>query len=72
MSKERLYLINLRKNKKLSQEKVAKLLNITGSYYGMIEQGVRTPSLALAQKISSFFGKSMEEIFFNNQNNSVL
>lgn len=53
----------------LTQQEVAIRLKITTSHYGFIENGTRTPSLKLAKKISSYYGKSIEDIFFGNQNN---
>jgi len=61
---QRIELIYLRKQNQLTQEDVAKSLNITTSYYGMIEQGVRTPSLELAGRIATFFKTKVESIFF--------
>ena len=47
-------------------------INITVSYYGMIEQGVRTPNLELAVAIADLFGKPVREVFFDQQNNKML
>ena len=63
-------LIECRKNKNwLQRDVVEKLseelkINISESYYGMIEQGVRTPSLSIAMAISSLFKVEINEIFF--------
>lgn len=51
----------LRGNK--TQNDIAKQLSITTSHYGFIENGIRTPSLKLAKKISDLFDKSIDEIF---------
>lgn len=65
-------LINVRKQKGWLQKNVVeKLLNdygisITESYYGMIEQGVRTPSLDVALAISALFDMEPSKIFLNN------
>ena len=56
----------LRKNNNWTQKEVAKKLNITTSYLGMIETGVRTPSLDIAYKIAKLFNTSIEKIFFVN------
>lgn len=69
---ERRKLIKLRTDKGLKQKDVAEALNITTSYYGMIEQGKRTPNLELARMIAQYFEKSIEEIFFNDTNNFLL
>ncbi|WP_053995600.1 helix-turn-helix transcriptional regulator [Lysinibacillus macroides] len=64
-------LITLRKNKGwLQKDVVEKLKNdyniiISESYYGMIEQGVRTPSLKVAHAISELFGVITTKIFLN-------
>ncbi|BAB04065.1 helix-turn-helix transcriptional regulator [Halalkalibacterium halodurans] len=54
-------LISFRKGKNWSQQDVVDLLkvrydvSITESYYGMIEQGVRMPSLTVAIAVSHLF-----------------
>ncbi|PRX40899.1 helix-turn-helix protein [Planifilum fimeticola] len=47
-------------------------INITISYYGMIEQGVRTPNLELALAIADLFEKPVRKIFFEQINNEML
>ncbi|WP_406944520.1 helix-turn-helix transcriptional regulator [Halobacillus sp. SY10] len=65
-------LIQYRKNKKWSQKRVVEELStkhgikITDSYYGMIEKGVRSPSLKLAVSIAKIFKVRPENIFLNN------
>ncbi|UOY92873.1 helix-turn-helix transcriptional regulator [Ectobacillus sp. JY-23] len=72
MIKKRFKLIQLRKDANLFQKDVVYRLesqygiSITESYYGMIEQGVRTPSLEIALAISKVFDKSPEYIFFGD------
>lgn len=69
MVKRREKLINLRKEKELIQKNVVFLLEakhgikISESYYGMIELGVRTPSLNIALAISEIFDSNPNEIF---------
>lgn len=76
--KQRKSLINLRKNRKLTQKEVVNELEqlygikITVSYYGMIEQGVRTPSLELAIAIAGLFNTNVEDIFFEQSPNKML
>lgn len=66
-------LISLRKDCNWKQKDVVVKLKekydieITISYYGMIEQGIRTPKLELAIAISSLFDKTPEEIFLNTK-----
>ena len=51
------YLIEIRKNKNYTQAIVAEKLNITESYYCLIESGERQKTLALdmAQKLADIF-----------------
>lgn len=61
----------------LQEDVVAKLkdiygLEITVSYYGMIEQGVRTPRLELALAIANLFDKEPGDIFFSQYPNKTL
>ncbi|ATW28420.1 hypothetical protein DCMF_06935 [Candidatus Formimonas warabiya] len=66
-------LVELRKQKgkelgiRLTQEKVAAQLNISRSFYNMIETGDRNPPLLLAKKIADFFEVGVEEIFFHDE-----
>lgn len=53
----------LRAQSNLTQKAVANAVGITTSYYGMIELGVRKPSLSLAMDLARFFDTSVEEIF---------
>lgn len=65
-------LIECRKNNGWLQKDVVKQLserfniNISESYYGMIEQGVRTPSLHIALAIAQLFDAEPSEIFLDN------
>lgn len=74
----RFQLIHLRETYDMTQKDVVKHLKetcdvtITESYYGMIEQGVRTPSLKIAVAISKVFNTNLEYIFFNNEHNELL
>ncbi|MGY4689302.1 helix-turn-helix transcriptional regulator [Salibacterium sp. K-3] len=71
-------LIEARKKLGLTQKDVVSNLHketgieITESYYGMIEQGVRTPSLKLALPLSKIVREDPESIFFNNEHNKKL
>ena len=72
MKNKRDFLINLRKKEGWLQKDVVEKLSsefgvsITESYYGMIEQGVRTPSLNVALAISELFKITPSEIFLDN------
>lgn len=65
-------LVEFRKDKGWSQKKVVQELEskysikITGSYYGMIEQGVRSPSLKLALAIANLYNTRPEKIFLTS------
>lgn len=65
MIQKREKLTKLREKNNFTQCQVAEKIGVTTSYYGMIEQGVRTPALDIAKNISDFFCKSIEEIFFD-------
>ena len=57
---------DLRKEKGLRRDVVAKDLGITLSYYGMLETSTRKPSLPIAIKIAKYYGKPVEQIFCCN------
>lgn len=65
-------LVEYRKSKNWLQKDVVEHLskefniNISESYYGMIEQGVRTPSLHVALAIAALFEVDPSDIFLNN------
>lgn len=54
----------LRANRKISQEDLAKLLNVSRQTINAIEREKYDPSLPLALKIAKVFNKKVEEIFF--------
>jgi len=56
-------LVLLRGNK--TREEVAADLKISCSALGMYEQGNRIPRDEIKIKIASYYGKSVEEIFFS-------
>lgn len=62
---DRLNLKELRIEKGLTQEEVAKAIGISTSYYGMIEIGRRKSTLKVAKKIANFYEKTIDDIFFN-------
>lgn len=53
----------LRKSQKLSQQKLALMVNVERSYLAKIEGGKRNPSLECIEKISKGLGLSLEEFF---------
>ncbi len=52
----------LRKQKNMTQEELAEKIRVTGSYVGFIEQGLRHPSLATADKIARVLGVKLSEL----------
>jgi putative transcriptional regulator len=61
--KMRKFLIWLRKSKNLTQQQVADDLGISRGFYGMIENGIRNPTLELAQRIAEYFDTDVRKIF---------
>ncbi len=53
----------LRKERGLNQDELAKILRVSRQTISSIENGKYNPSLELAFAISDFFQKSIEEIF---------
>ncbi len=54
----------LRAERRLSQEDLAKLLDVSRQTINVIEREKYDPSLPLALKIAKVFNKKVEEIFF--------
>lgn len=65
-------LLRLRLDAQQTQENVAESLGISQQAYQMIETGKRQPKMALAKKIADHFGKTVDEIFFSENNNVTL
>ncbi|MGI6678547.1 MAG: helix-turn-helix domain-containing protein [Dehalobacterium sp.] len=57
---------------RITQQKVANSLRISRSHYNMIETGDRDPSLRLAKNIADFFEVSIDEIFFQENEDPVV
>lgn len=57
-------LIKLRGNE--TQDKVARELGISRSTLGMYEQGERVPRDEIKIKIANYYGKTVQEIFFDS------
>jgi putative transcriptional regulator len=58
-------LINSRKLMGFTQAYVANEIGVNRSYYGLIENGNRNPTLKIATKIASILNSSIEELFPN-------
>ena len=57
------YVEQLRKERGLNQDELAKILRVSRQTISSIENGKYNPSLELAFAISDYFQKSIEEIF---------
>ena len=53
----------IRKEKGISQEELARALEVSRQTIGSLENGRYNPSIILAFKISKYFNMSIEEIF---------
>lgn len=53
----------LRKQRGITQEELAALLEVSRQTISSLEKGRYNPSILLAFKISRYFGQSIEEIF---------
>lgn len=51
-----IWLKAIRESKNLSQEEISKAVDITQASYSNIENGKRTPSVAVAKKIAAVLG----------------
>jgi putative transcriptional regulator len=54
----------------ITHEQIAKQVGIKRQYYGMIENGTRTPSVNIAKKIAAYLGFDWT-IFFKDQGNEM-
>ena len=57
--------------KSLTQEELARELDVVPDYISMLERGARTPGFALAKKIADFFETTVDEIFFDVESNKM-
>lgn len=57
----------LRKEKSVTQEELAKALGVSRQTVIAIEKGNYVPSLLLGLKIAHFFSKSVEEVFIYHE-----
>lgn len=56
----------------ISQKTIADYVGITQQQYSYIERSDRIPSFEVVLKLSQFFNKSVEEIFFTYKDNKQL
>ncbi|MFF2449323.1 helix-turn-helix transcriptional regulator [Neobacillus sp. NPDC058068] len=65
------WLAKARKQKMLTHQKVADLAGVKRQYYGMIENGERTPSVGTAKKIAGILEVEWT-LFFDEKGNKTL
>ena len=53
----------LRRERNITQEDFAGLMEVSRQTISSLERGRYNPSIFLAHKIAAFFGKSIEEVF---------
>lgn len=67
----------LRKERGISQTKLALKIGISRQYLLEIEKGNSAPTINVAKKVSNYFNCSIDDVFFNKnvahglQNNSI-
>ena len=54
---------NIRKEKNLTQENLSKMINIHRTYYSMIENGKRNPSLQVAISLKRALNYQNDDIY---------
>ncbi|WP_134705135.1 helix-turn-helix transcriptional regulator [Ammoniphilus sp. YIM 78166] len=64
-------LIERRKQLGLLQKDVAEAIGCTTSAYGMYETGARTPELNTAKAIADALQTTVDDIFFDDENNNT-
>lgn len=62
---KRIWLIDTRKNKGLTQREIATLSQIERPYYTQIENGTRTPSTTVAKRIADVLSFEWTNFFEN-------
>jgi len=66
---KRNYIIQLRKQAKMKSKDVAEKLGITASYYNLIENCKRNPSVKLVLKMENLFDVPLMRYFFGSKYN---
>ncbi len=62
-------LTELRKQRNLTQNDMAKLLGVARTTYSSYEQGRRTPDVEIQNKIADYFGVTLDYLHGRNQKN---
>lgn len=61
-------MIELRKNKKLSQEDIAHILDITPTAYGHYERGRTIPPVSVIKQLSNYYDVTTDYLLGNSNN----
>lgn len=61
----------IRKERGISQESLAKILEVSRQTISSLENGRYNPSILLAFKIAKYFGLSVEDVFIYEEENHV-
>lgn len=62
----------IRDEQEITGIELARRVGVSHSMIYMIENGDRNPGMKLAKKIADVLGKSIEEIFFNEERHEAL
>lgn len=62
----------LRSQHNVNQKELAEAIGITQQQVSSIEKGTGYPSMTVAKKIATYFGESIDEIFFTQKDNLKL
>lgn len=66
---EKMYRLRLKMG--LTQRQVAEAVGISQSSYAMIESGRRHPRKEVEKKLADFFGVTVDELFFSQNNHET-
>lgn len=58
----------IRKSRNINQQEVAEYLGVKRQTYSAYERSVSTPDSLVLKKLADYFGVSIEEFFFDQQN----
>lgn len=61
----------LRRSKKITQEQLAEVMNVTGTYIVKIENCQRTGSVELAIDLAEYFGVSLDYLLLGGEQKST-
>ena len=57
------YIEALRKERNITQEEFARIMEVSRQTISSLEHGKYNPSIFLAHRIAEYFGKTIEEVF---------